>query len=488
MLSVIECPSFKRHHDASEAIASQRTSHRQQVPSKFPTPEYFPGTAPRQSVLQNSPPTPPDLQPPSESSSREAAPAWIQSSRVDNWLDETTPYRARSCPLQFDGSDLHVVSDPEQRPLLEVLQEMSRPTTSQTNYRKTLRNNGVIMDHTAAMIPPQLRSFLDLKILKERSTRLSSQAITDAMQTAIDIADSPEANMYDLFDTATLPIKRHDVGRGGNTPWASEGLPRNEDYPNPLATAKADSHCGYPIDQRSMWTARENAVIDHPAAIRLTQPAKGNSFPYLVLELKSEAMGGTLWQAENQAAGSGACCVNAARWILREASFSQEPSVVDTVAFSACVSHRQVVWHVHWFSAENGQYYMSWIATYDTLRNIQQCNDLTLNIFDHCQGERQANLRGALLRLYPIPNHWKQARPASAMSLRIAGEDIEDIGSNKSQGLDLEHPEQTSNGVASSRGGREMGGGKCMKGKERKGRERKGKARKGKARKGKEMK
>ena len=155
-----------------------------------------------------------------------------------------------------------------------------------------------------------------------------------------------------------------------------------------------------------------------------------------MLELKSEATGGTLWTAENQAAGSGACCVNVARWLLREANPSQEPSVMETIAFSACFSHRQVVWHVHWYCVANAQQYMSWIATHDTIRLVQPCNHLTLNVLDHGQGDRQTTLRGALARLYPISNHWKQARPASAMNSQAADKDNEDVGSNKSQRLD----------------------------------------------------
>ena len=466
----IKCPRpqrpRKRSLDVSDSAAPRPTKRQHILPSP-PTPDNS-DKAPRPSVFQTAPLTPPNLPRLSKHSCEEAGPAWsraLQENRIDIWLAGTTPLRANSCPPQLGDVDPYVISGlgeqaeqgegaEEQRPLLEALQKMSqtqkqncggasvasvasgrssRPATSHTDYRKTLRNNGILFDHTGGMIPPQLRSFLDSKILLERSTTLSSEAIGDAVQTTVDIADSPEGNVYDLINTATLPVKRSDVGRGGNTPWATEGLPRNKDYEYPLATAKADVHCGYVTGQRSTWTARENTVIDYRAARRRTQPAKGNALPYLVLELKSEATGGTLWQAENQAAGSGACCVNAARWLLREANPSEEPSVVDTIAFSACVNHRHVVWHVHWYSAENGQQYMSWIATHDTIRQVQQCNHLTLNILDHCQGARQTKLRGALVPLNPIPDHWKQARPASAMNSQAAGEINEDVGSNKSQ-------------------------------------------------------
>ena len=365
-----------------------------------------------------------------------------QENRVQAWLAETIaeapPDRATSCPPRLQGNiKPPATSNPavDQGPLLEVLQRMSRaqwqgfgrgaaassrysrPATSNVDYRTTLWNNGIGFDLTGEKIPLELRNFLDSKILQRRSTNLSPEAITDAVQIAVDIAGQPESNVYDLIHTATLSIKRSDVQRGGNTPWARDGLPRNVDWAYPLATAKPDVHCGYATGQRSTWTARENTIINHAAAKGLTHPAKVNCFPYLVLELKSEAMGGTLWQVENQAAGSGASCVNAARWLFQEANPSQEPSVVDTMALSACVTHRQVVWHVHWYSAEERQHYMSWIATHDTIRQVQECDHLTLNFLDHCKGDRQTKLRGALVALDPIPDHWKQARPASAMDL-----------------------------------------------------------------------
>ena len=332
----------------------------------------------------------------------------------------------------------------EQRPLLEFLRDMSqsqkqssgggsgssRLITSHTDYRKVLRNNGICIDHTGEEIVQELRTFLDSDILQERTSRLPPEMVIEAKKAAVEIAESPEGNVFDLTNTATLPIKRSDVGRGGNTPWYVDALPRNKDYVYRLATPKADVHCGYPTDQRSTWKVKENAVIDHPVARRLTQPARGNCFPFLVFELKSEAMGGTLWQAENQAAGSAACCVSAVRWLYQEAYPSEEPAVVDTISFSACVTHRNVIFHVHWYCAKNKTYYMSWIAGFDTIRQVQQCNHTVLNIYDHCLGVRQTKIRRALALLDPLPQHWVQVRPVRGLD-----EEAKDEASNKSQRL-----------------------------------------------------
>lgn len=135
---------------------------------------------------------------------------------------------------------------------------------------------------------------------KERPTRLPPEAIAQAVKIAVEIADSPEGNVYDFTDTAILPIKRSDVARGGNTPWNTDGLPRNEAYETPLAAPKADVYYGYPTAQRPTWKIEQNAVINHRATKRIAQSIKDNCFSFLVCETKFETMSGTLCQAETK--------------------------------------------------------------------------------------------------------------------------------------------------------------------------------------------
>ena len=58
---------------------------------------------------------------------------------------------------------------------------------------------------------------------------------------------------------------------------------------------------------------------------------------------------------------------------------------------------------------------MSWIATFDTIRQVQQCNHAIQNVFDHRLGVRQTKIREALALLKPFPEHWERARPAGEM-------------------------------------------------------------------------
>ncbi|KAL8727594.1 MAG: hypothetical protein Q9166_005944 [cf. Caloplaca sp. 2 TL-2023] len=299
--------------------------------------------------------------------------------------------------------------------------QSSRPATSSSIYRSILRNNGVRMDHTGDKIPKELRDFLDTEILKRRTSKILPEDVSATIQTAVNIADSAEGNIFDLVGTAMFPVKRFDIGRGGNTPWSTDAVPKTPQYSNSLATPKPDVHIGYPTDMQTTWTSKENAVVDHRAATPYTRPARGNSFPFLVFELKSEAAGGTLWQAENQAAGSGAHCVNSMRWFLREAYPSKALSVLDAVAFTIAVTHREAIYHIHFYSEENATNYMSWIGTFSTLRgaDIQRSNDATENILEYGLGTRQRKIRNALGDMWPCLERWKPSRPASVLDPQV---------------------------------------------------------------------
>ncbi|KAL8725814.1 MAG: hypothetical protein Q9181_006273 [Wetmoreana brouardii] len=311
-------------------------------------------------------------------------------------LDTHSLRPERSLKRSFDDDDSQFASS-----------QSSRPATSNANYRSVLFGNSICIDYTGNKIPVPLRKLLDTDILNTLPLQLSPEEIAEAVDTAVRIADNSEGKIYNLTCTALFPINRREIGQGGNTLWNFDALPRNGDYPYPLATPKPDIHCGYPTGLQTSWTVKELGVIDHPAARRYAQPTNDNCYPYFVFELKSEASGGTLWQAENQAAGSGSSCVNSMRQLLAEAYPSQTSSTIDSIAFSVCITHRQAVFHVHFYSPEDRLHYMSWIASCETIRDVQRCNHITQSIIQYGLGTRQTTIRNALAKLHPFPLHWK---------------------------------------------------------------------------------
>ena len=301
--------------------------------------------------------------------------------------------------------------------------QSSRNATSRSIYRSILRNNGVRIDHTGKKIPQELRKFIDTEILKKRPMELSAEEIAATVDTAVSIADSAEGNIYNLIGTAMFPVKRNDIGQGGNTPWSTDALPRIAQYSNALATPKPDMHIGYPTDMQSTWTYKENAIVDHRTATPYTRPTRSNCFPFLMFELKSEAAGGTLWQAENQAAGCGAHSVKSMRWLFREAYSSETPPIVDTVAFTVAATHREAVYHVHFYSDVDETFYMSCIGTFFTLDDagIRKSNNIIENILEHGLGTRQQKIRGVLGDMEHCLERWKPSRRASILDPPIDG-------------------------------------------------------------------
>lgn len=66
-------------------------------------------------------------------------------------------------------------------------------------------------------------------------------------------------------------------------------------------------------------------------------------FPFVMLEVKSEATGGMLYVAENQAVGSAVHSVESLRWLLAQAFPYEVPAATDAVAFTGAVSLQAAV-------------------------------------------------------------------------------------------------------------------------------------------------
>lgn len=152
-----------------------------------------------------------------------------------------------------------------------------------------------------------------------------------------------------------------------------------------------------------------------------------------MVEMKSEAAGGTIYVAENQAAGSGSHSVNDLLWLLREAGTSTNSSLTDTIAFTITMSHRQAIFYLHWYSATDRRHYMSFLESYScvTPKDIRACNNTVKNIIDHGLGARKTAVGNALENLFPFPQHWKQGRPPSTVPSTPATSSSEEARPNK---------------------------------------------------------
>lgn len=295
--------------------------------------------------------------------------------------------------------------------------QIGRPGTSHPLYRGTLYNNYITLDYSGRQMPEELRTFASTQILKRReSPQLGDERVSKVIDTMEELADNTEGPTAKLMRTDMFPFEHPGIAEGGNSPWSTAALPNNSEYQYDISAPKPDTHFGYPMYQRSGWSYAQSNVITHPVARPYAQPARGNTFPFLMVEMKSEAAGGTIYVAENQAAGSGSHSVNALLWLLREAGTYDSSSITDTIAFSITMSHREAIFHLHWYSEADHRYYMSFLESYSSAipRDIRACNNAVKNIIDHGLGARKTRIGTALEALFPFPQHWKQARPPSS--------------------------------------------------------------------------
>lgn len=164
-----------------------------------------------------------------------------------------------------------------------------------------------------------------------------------------------------------------------------------------------------------------------------TQPAKDNTFPYFMIEMKSEAAGETLHVAEYQAADSDSHSVNALLWLFKEADLFDSHSMKNKIVFSINMFHRKIIFYIHWYSADERRFYMSFLKTYSPMvpEKIRACNNTVKNIIDFGVGARKTMIGNSLKALFPFPEHWKQAQPASTAPLTTSTSSAEDTGLTK---------------------------------------------------------
>lgn len=304
-----------------------------------------------------------------------------------------------------------------------------RVKTTSSKYRSVLEGNDVVIDSKGSKISPAVRQFLDQEILKARtSPPLLYEAVDNTMTSMMNWGNSTENVVNGFINSQMFPAQRQGVSIGGNSQWPTAALPYDPNYGLAMAAPKPDFHVGYTPGIDSGFSKNGCGVIDHPYATLYTKPGTGTALPFLTVELKSEATGGTLYQAENQAAGSGTYILRAIDWLLDQAKASQANRQTDSIAFSMTGTGRLVVLSVHWYSSENRVHYMSYVKGFQTSEpeHIQACNSTVKNIVDWAVGTRHDKLKNVLQTLFPLTHQWSEKQTATAALLDEPGADDEE--------------------------------------------------------------
>ena len=351
-----------------------------------------------------------------------------------NWLSSINPLSNRpvSAPPSFDSMPSYCPGDeirkipqqsfktPTPAPTTISNTVSTKAKTDDPGYPQILYSNGIIMDRSGRKMPSDIKAFVNECIVnKHRSSPpLTQEEIEEVIDEADLVANSCEVAVSRLLDTKMFPFRRAGVGGGGGASFSSEPLPNLPDAFHKLAVPKPDRFFGYTAGQAGSFTRDQNNVISHPFMTKFAQPTLGSAFPWLVVEVKSEARGGTVWHAENQAAGSGSHCVSTMRWLMEQVaencddSAGMDNQAIDTVAFSICFIARQVLLYVHSVSKTN-KYFMSLVSVFMPTdgKDVQKCRDQIKNIMDFGINVRRPKIVNALDKLYPFPETWPQKMP-----------------------------------------------------------------------------
>ncbi|CAF9913281.1 MAG: hypothetical protein GOMPHAMPRED_007844 [Gomphillus americanus] len=211
-----------------------------------------------------------------------------------------------------------------------------------------------------------------------------------------------------------FPLIKRGISYGGNAQFSSQPLPNVPDAFCELAIPQPDRFYGYTTGPFGGFSKKENMVLSHPSMIRYAMPTVDGAFPFLIFELKSPAKGGTLWHADNQAAGSGAHCVSSMRYLMQQAN-GEDAAVPSTkaLAFTVCVDGRYVEFNIHWYSEGTEEYMMSCIDSFRTVqeKDIQECRNWIKNIIEYCLGQCRTEIVNALETLHPFPPTWSNKKP-----------------------------------------------------------------------------
>ena len=374
--------------------------------------------------------------------------------QIHDWLsNQHIKHRPLSAPPYLD---LTVCNMSQQEPNTRSIGKPSTPSstiaasvissrmkTDDPHYPKTIYSNGIIVDRSGTKMPKDVRAFVEEHIVnKPRSSPpLPQEELKRVITVSDQVANSSEGAVYDIVNTAMFPIMQDGVVGGGDTPFSSEPLPSRPEAFYELAVPRPDRHYGYPTGQNGDFSRPQNDVLDHPYMKKYSQPTSDCAFPFLIIEIKSEAKGGTLWHAENQAAGSGSHCVNAMAYLIHQAeqlqtrefdpiknlkrgadlkdSISRDGSHQDStadatkaLAFSICLTARNVMLYVHSYSSTRQEYLMSLVSSFlpSKIKDIQECRNQVKNILDFALQVRRKRISEALDALYPFPPSWPSKR------------------------------------------------------------------------------
>ena len=174
--------------------------------------------------------------------------------------------------------------------------------------------------------------------------------------------------------------------------------------PPPLPMPRPDVAFGY---SEAAFDTNQRAATDllvNELKKSHAMPVQTLGFPFLLIEFKTLAAGGSPFEADNQAANAGAIAMNGLLELYRCNSAEADMDFDNPQCFSLTVNNIYVSLNVHWLSrsAEDGSicFYMASLSNHiitepDGLKTVHQ---IVKNILDYAVSKRLPKIREALDR------------------------------------------------------------------------------------------
>ena len=176
--------------------------------------------------------------------------------------------------------------------------------------------------------------------------------------------------------------------------------------PNPLRLPypKPNRAFGY---SGSAFTGNQQSMIDFLVDDKLgksyAMPDGKLMFPFLNIEFKSQAMGGTHYIASNQVANAGAIALYGHLELLQRNSQAQKLDTTEPQFFSASIDHKQMQINAHWLGdglSENSSYsfHVEIVETYllNKKEGVRAAMSAIQNILDYSLDTRLEGICEAL--------------------------------------------------------------------------------------------
>lgn len=292
-----------------------------------------------------------------------------------------------------------------------------KPSSSAYRHR-VLKPNGVFFRLSSDTIPRHILSECQIWLIHSSSEASVSAPMTasQARELASKLEDEdagPEEEFRRILrDEAVFPSKKSHRGLHclAGLPFNTAGLPRSR-YATAYATISGpvpDFTYGY---SEVVFNAAQRAA----AQPLIYQPLSDVYWPFLIVEAKSQNMGGNCYQAANQCAAGGTICVNAMMTLLDKAypaaSGDETTATVSSrthhaMTYSLAVDTKVAELYVHWRDVIEQAFFLQRVDSYMMCRaeDLLKLQVHLHSIVEWGMGPRLATITDALNQVIAEPN------------------------------------------------------------------------------------